>query len=82
MKSGLGRPSSAEKYNDAVEYLNKHLLPIKDAFDQCKIDERKALKEYKATQGRTRLLRLKFEYATDGLEKWRIKKQSKFHTNK
>ena len=68
---GLGRKSASEKYDSPLDYLNKHIFPIKDILEQCKEAERKALKLFNAAQARTRLTQQKLDWAYGGLEKWR-----------
>ncbi len=71
MKSGLGRRPISDKYDHPLDYLNKHIFPIKDMLDGFKNAERAAEKAYQAAKNKTRLQQQKLEWAYTGLEKWR-----------
>jgi len=68
---GLGRKAVAERFDSPLEYLNKHIFPIKDMLDQFKKEEAEALKKYNAAINKKHLQQQKLDWAYSGLERWR-----------
>lgn len=71
MKSGLGRPKEADKYNSIPDYLNNYLFKIKDVLFEFREKESETLKEYNKSKARASLQQQKLDRAYEGLEHFR-----------
>jgi len=69
--NGLGRKSAAEKYNNPLDYLRKHIYPVEDGLELCKTEQKEAQRKLDAARSRTSLQQQKLDWAYKGLSKWR-----------
>jgi len=71
MKSGLGTPTKANKYDNVTDYLNNYLFKTKDILFKLQEDELVKRKEHNKAQARVSLQKQKLDTAYQGLEKFR-----------
>ena len=71
MKSGLGTPTKANKYDNVTDYLNDYLFKTKDVLFELQADELAKRKEYNKAQARVSLQKQKLDTAYSGLEAFR-----------